>query len=69
MRAHRDISYLGVVRNVIGYGKERIGTVFGIAVKDLLQILVRRHVVPVGIFLGKVLEKKVGKFPSAHHRA
>jgi hypothetical protein len=43
-------------------------TVPGIAVKDLLQIVVGRHAAPAGIFLGKVLKKRVRKFLSARNR-
>lgn len=43
MKAHLDISYLGLVRNVLGCQGEKIDAAPGITVRDLLQILIEKH--------------------------
>jgi molybdopterin converting factor small subunit len=43
MNAHLTISYLGLVRNVLGCDRERIELARGTTVRDLLQILIGKH--------------------------
>ena len=43
MKAQLDISYLGLVRNVLGCQGEKIEATPGLTIRDLLVILVEKH--------------------------